>query len=188
MKYLMVLILVAAVAFAVDPIGKNENNVLYSWPGINYDVYQDDVGIFSVTESVNGADSVAIWFDVLTGTYDHYEVIIWASVTGDATDEDMTAHVNFYPAGIYATGTAADTLNWVNMNSGGSVFGKVRYTITTSGTAYQIAGLVPGESYESPAYFWLDGTASTDSLGYIFEVVTSDSCEVTITGLAIPRI
>lgn len=188
MRYLAIMLIVVAVSFAVDPIGKNENNILYGWDGYDYEVYQENVGLFSITESVNGADSVGVWFDVATGTYDHYEVLIWASVTGDATDEDMTAQINFYPAGEYATTTAGDTLNWVNMNSDGDVFGTVRYTITTvTGDTYQIGGLVPGETFSSPAMFWLDGTAATDSTGYIFEVITSDSCEVTITGLAIPR-
>ena len=187
MRYLMTLLMVATVALAVVPIGKNENNILYGWDGWDFEVYQDNAGMFSVSESVNGADSVAVYFDVNSTTYDHYECYFWVSMTGDATDEDMTGHVNIYPEGGYTSATAADTLNWVNLHDSGDAFGKVYYTITTDGTAYQVGGLVPGETWESPCVIWVDGTASTDSTGFVIEAIVSDSCEVNITGFAIPR-
>ena len=189
MRYFYALLMVVAVALAVVPIGKNENNILYSWDGWDYEVYQDNAGMFSVSESVNGADSVAVYFDVLTGTYDHYECMFWVSLVDENLDATSTlsGHVNIYPEGGYATATAADTLNWVNLHDSGDAFGKVYYTITTDGTAYQVGSLVPGQTWEAPCVIWVDGTAATDSTGFVIEAVVSDSCMVNITGFAIPR-
>ena len=184
---LMLAVLASAQWAGPAPIGKEENSILYTWDGWDREVYQDNVGMFSVSESVNGADSVAVYFDVLSSTYDHYECYFWVSMTGDATDEDMTGHVNIYPEGGYATATAADTLNWVNLHDSGDAFGKVYYTITTDGTAYQVGRLVPGETWQTPCVIWVDGTVATDSTGFVIEAIVSDSCEVNITGLAIPR-
>ena len=156
MKLIITLLMVVAVCIAVDPIGKNENNILYGWDGWDFEVYQENVGMFSVSESVNGADSVAIYFDVLSSTYDHYECYFWATLTDENLDATSTlsGHVNVYPAGDYASATAADTLNWVNLNSEGSVFGKIYYTITTgSADGYQLGSLVPGETWASPCVF-----------------------------------
>lgn len=189
MRLIMTLLMVVAVCMAVSYRGQNGTNAMYIADVFDYNVFQDNVGMFSVSESVNGADSVAIYFDVLTGTYDHYECYFWVSMIDENLDatSTLTGHVNIYPEGAYATATAADTLNWVNLHDSGDAFGKVYYTVTTDGTAHQVGALVPGETWESPCVIWVDGTAATDSTGFLIEAIASDSCMINITGLAIPQ-
>jgi hypothetical protein len=155
-------------------------------------VQKMNVGFASVSESVNGADSVAVWFDVATGTYDFWDVYLSAVITGDATDEDMNAELRWYDNTTYAAATAADTINWTGFNSGDTDFGTLYYTVETdsAGRANSklITMLIPGERYVSPIEFRCDETTSaTDSTGYVFEVIASDSCEVNIQLIVIPR-
>lgn len=193
MRVILAVLLIVGLAFAIPlynvPIANNENNIQYEWDGFTWEVEQLNIGFVSVTESVNGADSVGVWFDVATATYDYWDVYVLASVTGDATDEDMTAKLNWYDNGAYTSRTLADTLKWVGFNSGDTNFGTLWYTMTTSGgTAATVVSLVPGETYTCPIPFRCDETSSAaDSTGYIFEVVTTDSCEVNIQLIAIPR-
>ena len=194
MRYLIPLLIVLTVGclFARDPIGNQENNILYSWDGMTWEVEQNNIGFASISESVNGADSVAVWFDVNTSTYDYWDVYVMASITGDATDEDMNAELRWYDNATYAAATAADTLNWTGFNSGDTDYGKLYYTVETdsAGRANSdlITMLLPGERFFCPIHFRCDETTSaTDSTGYFFEVVASDSCEVNITLISIPR-
>lgn len=192
MRYLMVLILVVAVAFAIDPIAKNENNIEYVWDGIDYDVYQDDVGFASYTSTVNGAATVIYaWLDWSSTTYDHVELYLSAAITGDATNEDMKAVLYLYPSMACSTWTVADTINFTNANIAGSDLGVMRYTVLPDAASIAakiaIATLVPGERYIVPLPFWYDGSATGDSTGTGFSIAPNDSCEVTYTIIAIPR-
>lgn len=193
MRIILALLLIVGLTLAIPwsgaPIGNNENNIQYTWDGMTFEVQELNIGFVSVTESVDGADSVGVWFDVPTATYDFWDVYVMASITGDATDEDMTAKLNWYDNGAYTSRTLADTLKWVGFSSADTNFGTVWYTMTTSGgTAATVASLVPGVPYVCPIQFRCEDTASaTDSTGYIFEVVTTDSCEVNIQLIVIPR-
>lgn len=192
MKYLMVLILVAAVAIAVDPIGKNENNILYGWNGFDYTVYRERAGLCSYTATVNGGSSTIYgWLDWSSTTYDHVELYIEAAITGDATDEDMKATLYWYPAMTCSTWTVADTLNFVNLNDDGSDMGTLRYTVVPDAASiaarHAIATLVPGERYILQMPIWYNCSATGDSTGTGFGIAPNDSCEVTYTIMAIPR-
>lgn len=194
MRYLMIGILfgIAAFGFARDPIANNENNILYTWPGTTFELQENNIGFAAITESVNGADSVAVWFDVATGTYDFWDVWVAAVITGDATDEDMKASLRWYDNATVPARTAGDTLNFTGFNSGDTDFGTLYYTVETDSAGRANSKLItmlnPGEMYVCPIPFRCDETTSaTDSIGYFFEVIASDSCEVGITLIAIPR-
>ena len=191
---LLLVVMVAALGFARDPIGNEENHILYGWDGFTYEVQQSNMGFVSYSQTVNGADSVAVWFDVATATYDFWDVYVSAFVTAEVVDgsEDDIAEFRWYDQQSYTSATAADTLNWTGFNSADTDFGKLYYTVVTTSAARTasklITSLVPGERYVCPIQFRCDETVATDSAGYMFEVITVDSCEVNITIIAIPRI
>ena len=189
-----VLLFLAVVALAVDPIAKNENNILYEWDGLWYEIYQGNLFVVSVTESMNGVDSMAIWWDVDIGTYKWFEIWAWASMTEDNTagDEQADAIISFYPYMDYTSSTEANRLVPQSFNAGETGVGSFLYTLTstdsTSGAReFQVGTLLPGETLFL-GRFITDATASfTDSLGYALEALTSDSGEVTFTLWICPR-
>lgn len=196
MRTILTVFLIIGIALAVPLPGRqrlnNENDIEYSWDGFTYELEALNIGFVAITESVNGADSVAVWFDVNTSTYDFWDVYVTAMITGDATDEDMKASLRWYDNATVPVRTAADTLNFTGFNSGDTDFGTLYYTVETdsAGRANSklITQLVPGVIYSCPVPFRCDETTSaTDSIGYFFEVITNDSCEVGITLIAIPR-
>lgn len=197
MRIILALLLIAGMTLGIPwsgaPIGNNENDIQYVWDGKTFEVQELNIGFVSVTESVDGADSVAVWFDVATATYDFWDVYVTALVTVDVVlgSEDNIAEFRWYDNAKVPVRTAADTLHWTGFNSADTDFGKLYYTVETDASGRTasdlITALIPGERYVCPIQFRCDETTASDSIGYFFEVVTTDSCEVNITIIAIPR-
>lgn len=192
MRYVMVLILVVAVCMAVDPIGKNGVNSLYTTSWFDFEVQEELLGLCSYTSTVNGAATTIYgWMDWSSTTYDHVELYIEATMSGDATDEDMKATLYWYPSMACSTWTVADTLNFVNLNSDGSDLGTLRYTVLPDAASiaarHAIATIVPGQRYKLDIPIWYGGSVTTDSTGTGFGIAPNDSCEVSYTIIAIPR-
>lgn len=200
MRTIAIVLLLTALAFGqwggrggYSPEVNEENNVLFTMPGWIADLYDDIVGVASVTESINGADSFAVWVDINSTTYDFAEVYVAVSMTADevAGDEQGGATVRCYPYFDVTSWTAGDSLRFQSMNLGTTSFGLLRFTVTcsdsTSGArVFQIGYLLPGTTFTAGPFI-VDATVLTDSLAVGFEVITTDSAEVTWTVLAIPR-
>jgi len=199
MRYVgIVLLLLAFVASAqwggTPPRGKNENNALYNANSFDYDVYQGDVGLCSYTSTVNGAATTIYgWMDWSSTTYDHVELYLEATMSCDATDEDMAATVYLYPSMVCSTWTVADTLNFTNMYIGEDDLGTLRYTVLPDAASiaarHALFTLAPGETKTVPFNIpiWYAGSTAGDSTGTGIGILASDSCEVSYTIIAIPR-
>jgi hypothetical protein len=199
MRYLFALLIVVAVALAVDPIGKNENNILYSWPGLDFEVYQANAGIGGYRETAAGADTVFVAFDLSSATYDHGELYI--QFTADRADglagEGTVRNVAIYwlQALAYSarTVTAGNKLSLVDMNTEGGTTEYAYRTITPDSASYankvmidNIAGEY-GESTGVIGPFWIDADAAADSTCAGFVMITADTVGVSWRALLISR-
>ena len=199
MRYLMVLILVAAVAMAVDPIGKNGVNSLYTTDWIDFMVQEENAGIGGYREVAVGADTVFVAFDLTNVTYDHAELYIefTADVSLGATDGLVARNVAIYWLQSLAysarTVTAGNKLPLACLNSSGGTTEYAYRTITPDSTSYankvmldNISG-VHGESTGVIGPFWIDATLAADSTCSGFVLVTADTVGVSWRALLIPR-
>jgi hypothetical protein len=201
MRYIVILILIAATVLAVDPIGKNENNILYTWAGVDFEVYQQNAGIAGYRETALGADTLMVAFDISSATYDHAE--LWIEFTADAANGNYatvkTARnvaIYYLPSLAYTarTVTAGNRLNFANMNTiVSSVFAYAYRTITPDSTSYankrlidNIAGRTGGRTGVIGP-FWIDATLPADSTGAGFIMITADTVGVSWRALIIPR-
>jgi len=199
MRYLMTLLMVATVALAVVPIGKNENNILYTWGGLDFEVYQENAGIGGYRETAVGADTVFVAFDLSSATYDHGE--LWIEFTADRANglagEGTVRNVAIYFLQSLAysarTVTAGNKLSLVDMNTEGGTTEYAYRTITPDSTSYankvmidNIAGEF-GESTGVIGPFWIDADAAADSTCAGFVMITADTVGVSWRALLIPR-
>ncbi len=203
MRYLMVLILVAAVAFATDPRGKNENNALYIWAGIDFDVYQSDVGIAAYRNVAEGADTAYVYVELDTDDYTHGELYI--EFTADAATGNYAAvksarNVAIYwvPSMLYSARSDSTIIG--NMNNedyltgvAADSLGFIYTTITSDSTSLTNKTLIGnlsgrlGQSTGVMGPFWIDATTLTDTTGAGFAIITADTVGISWRALLIPR-
>lgn len=182
-----------------SPIGKNENNILYTWDGIDYEVYQSNAGIGGYREAAVGADTLFVAFDLSSATYDHGELYI--EFRADASLGDHTL-LNERDVDIYwlqslaysaRTVTAGNKLPLADMNSEGGTTEYAYRTITPDSTSYANKVLIDvicgrtGGSTGVMGPFWIDADAAADSTCAGFVMITADTVGVTWRALLIPR-
>ena len=199
MRYLAVLLIVVAVSFAVDPIGKNENNIQYAWDGLDYEVYQENAGIGGYRETAVGADTVYVAFDLSSATYSHGE--LWIQFTADkslgVSTEKTVRNVAIYwlQALAYSarTDTAGNKLTLADMNSEGGATEYAYRTITPDSTSLANKVMLDNLSGAAGATtgmigpFWVDADLAADSTGAGFMMITADTVGITWRALLIPR-
>jgi len=200
MKYLITLLMVAAVCLAVDPIGKNENNIQYAWDGLDYEVYQENAGIGGYRETAVGADTVYVAFDLSSATYTHGE--LWIQFTADAASGNFAATKTTRNVAIYwmqalaysaRTDTAGNKLSLADMNSEGGTTEYAYRTITPDSTSFANKVMIDNLSGRTGATtgmigpFWVDADLAADSTGAGFMMITADTVGITWRALLIPR-
>ena len=204
MRYAMAALLVLAAMASAQwsgpaPIGNNENNILYIWDGLTYEVENSNAGIGGYRETALGADTVFVAFDPSSATYDYMDV--WIKFTADvslgATDGLVARNVAIYWLQSLAysarTVTAGNKLSLPDLNSEGGVTEYAYRTITPDSTSYankvmiaNIAG-VHGETTGVIGPFRVDANAAADSTCSGFALITADTVGVSWQALVIPR-
>ena len=200
MRYLMVLILVAAVAMAVVPIGNNDNNILYIWNGLTFEVQESNAGIGGYRETALGADTVFVAFDLSSATYTHGDVYIQftaAAANGNYAATKTTRNVAIYWLQTLAysarTITAGNKLSLADMNSEGGVTEYAYRTITPDSTSYANKIMLDNISGRTGATtgvlgpFRIDADLAADSTCAGFVLITADTVGVSWRALLIPR-
>lgn len=202
MRSILILLLLATVAFGQlgwSARGKNENRILYTWPGLDYDVYQENAGMAGYREVALGADTLFLYLEASATTNDHLEV--WLEFTGDphlantAVKKARNIAIYWLQSLAYTarTATTGNKLPVSNMNSEGDNIGYIYRTLTPDSTSYankrmiaNISGLM-GASTGRLGPFWIDATAAADSTGSGFLLITADTVGVSWRALVIPR-
>ena len=206
MRTIMVLLLIAGMALAIPwssaPIGKNENDITYFWNGFDFEVYQANMGIGGYREVVEGADTVAVAFDLSSATYTHGELYIefTADAAGGnyaATKTTRNVAIYWLPSLTYTARTitaGTHKLPLSDMNS--TTVGTVEYayrTITPDSTSYANKVMIDnlsgrtGDCSGVIGPFWIDAEAAADSTCAGFVIITADTVGVSWQALLIPR-
>ena len=200
MKVLIALMLIVGLAFASDPIAKNENNIRYFWDGLDFEVYSSNAGIGGYRETALGADTLFLAFLPSSATYTHAEVYV--QFTADAANGNYAATKTTRNVAIYwlqslaysaLTSTAGNKLTLADLNSEGGATEYAYRTITPDSTSYANKVMIANISGRTGATtgilgpFWIDADAATDSTGAGFVMITADTVGVSWTALIIPR-
>lgn len=204
MRFAVILLLtlfslsVAQISFSAR--GKNENHILYTWDGLDYDIYQQDVGTIGYREVALGADTCFLYMEADEDTYDHLEV--WLEWTADSHNGNFAATKTSRNVAIYwlqslvytaRTVTAGNKLPIANFNSAGGVVDYIYRTLTPDSTSYANKRLIAnlsgrlGETTGRVGPFWIDANDAADSTGSGFLMITADTVAVDWRAIVIPR-
>lgn len=195
MKFIIPVLLILGLAFAVGPVDAWEADkagVLYSSPVELFETANEVSGNAAIYTVFNAAaDTLPLWYDLDSDDYTSCDMRWRFSLIVDGTDVLTKAKVYLNPAAVCSTRAAGDTLSVQNMNSGGDILGSpLYYTVIPSAASYAakyLWGVVtPGQPWLSPWYTY-DATVSSDSAGFAPIVITTDSLELQVELFVILR-
>ena len=197
MKYAMAALLVLAVMASAQwsgsaPIGKNENNTLYTWDGMDYEIQEGTVGYASYTTTTAAAtDTVKVLYRTEASSHAEIYLRISAAFRTETVAPQIFHHarVLFSPVLQRRAVTAADTVSIRSLTTGELLDNPINRTFTVAAakntTMSQLGMLSP---YTPLTIGPLRTSASAnDSIGWGFLVIPSDSLYITWEIITIPR-
>ena len=198
MRYALMALLVLAVLASgqfwrgVAPIGKNENNTLYTWDGMDYEIQQGTVGYASYTTTTAAAtDTVKVLYRTAASSHSEIYLRISAAFRTETVAPQIFHHarVLFSPVLQRRAVTAADTVSIRSLTTGALLDNPINRTFTVAAakntTMSQIGMLSP---YAPLTIGPLRASASAnDSIGWGFLVIPNDSLYITWEIITIPR-
>lgn len=204
MRLILTVLLVAAMVMAVPLPGRerlnNENEIMYTWPGLDYEVYSSNAGIGGYRETAEGDDTLFVAFLPSSATYTHLEV--WIEFVADAANGNYAATKTTRNIAIYwlqsltysaLTATAGNKLSLADLNSEGGTTEYAYRTVTPDSASYAnkvMIGNISGRTGATTGLmgpFWIDANAAADSTGSGFVLITADTVGVSWRALVIPR-
>ena len=187
---LMLAVLANAQWAGPSPIGKNENNILYTWDGLDFELQLGNVGYASYTTTTNATtDTVKVLY--MTEAEDHAEVWLRFSAQNQRTANAgiMYATVMFSPILERTAITAADTVSVRSLTTGALLDGPINRTFTIKASENTTLSQIGMFTPEQPLVIGpLRATPSGETdVGFGFYILPVDSMFITWEMLTIPR-